>query len=127
MRLTIREVAVTLEVTAETHRGWEHGAHEPSFRQYPAIFGFLGYDPLPEPRNLRDQLRRARMRRGWRQSDLAEALGVDPCTVAGWEAGAHGPTRKWRTAIERLVGTVSLAAERKGIRQGPGASAAPSR
>jgi transcriptional regulator with XRE-family HTH domain len=58
------------------------------------------------------------MRRGWRQRDLAEALGVDPCTVAGWEAGAHQPTRKWRTAIERLVSTVSRADERPGAAPG---------
>jgi transcriptional regulator with XRE-family HTH domain len=102
-KTTIREVAVTLGVAADTLRGWEHDDHEPSFRQYPAIFGFVGYDPLPEPRDLRDQLRRVRMRRGWRQCDLAEALGVDRCTVAGWEAEEHQPTRKWRDTIERLV------------------------
>jgi hypothetical protein len=53
MKTTIRDVAVTLGVTAETLRGWEHDAHEPSFRQFPAIFDFLAYDPFPEPRSLR--------------------------------------------------------------------------
>jgi transcriptional regulator with XRE-family HTH domain len=127
MQLTIREVAVTLGVTAETLRGWEHDSHEPSFRQFPAIFGFLGYDPLPEPRELRDQLRRVRMRRGWRQCDLAEALGVDPCTVAGWEAGAHQPIGNWRIAIERLVRTVSRARRRRESCRSLRAAAAPSR
>lgn len=115
MKTTIREVAVTLGVTAETLRGWEHDAHEPSFRQFPAVFSFLGYDPFPEPGSLREQLRRVRMRRGWRQCDLAEALGVDPGTVAGWEAGAHQPTRKWRAAIESLVDSSLGVAERRAI------------
>jgi len=117
MKLTIRGVAVILGVTAETLRGWEHDVHDPSFRQFPAIFSFLGYDPFPEPGSLREQLRRVRMMRGWRQCDLAEALGVDPCTVAGWEAGAHQPTPKWKTAIDSLLGNVLWADERREHRQ----------
>ncbi len=108
MGITMREVAVTLGVATDTLRGWEHDAHEPCFRQFPAMFEFLGYDPFPAPKRLREQLRRIRMRHGWRQDDLAEALGVDRCTVTGWESGRHRPIPRLLTAIRRMLHARSL-------------------
>jgi transcriptional regulator with XRE-family HTH domain len=56
-----------------------------------------------------DEVRAARERLGWSQSDLAEALSVDPArppvsrvTVAKWEAGHPAPPYL-RLAVDRLL------------------------
>lgn len=50
---------------------------------------------------------RARQRKGWKQTELAELLGVHETTVVAWETGRHYPKRNLG-AIEEALG-ISLA------------------
>ncbi|MCE5311438.1 MAG: helix-turn-helix transcriptional regulator [Acidobacteriales bacterium] len=66
---------------------WENNATTPAFRHWPAIIGFLGHDPLPEPRTPAGQLVQARKIQGVSQKEMAKRLGVDPSTLARRERG----------------------------------------
>ncbi len=45
---------------------------------------------------------RARQRKGWIQTELAERLGVHETTVVAWETGKHFPKRNI-VAIEQAL------------------------
>jgi tetratricopeptide (TPR) repeat protein/transcriptional regulator with XRE-family HTH domain len=47
-------------------------------------------------------LRKAREARGWKQSDLAEKLGVTPMSVGRWERGDVVPSRHFMTELSHL-------------------------
>ena len=56
-----------------------------------------------------DRLRAYRRERGWRQVDLARALGVNKDTVRNWEAGRVAPRlavlgRKAKAIVRKLLG-----------------------
>lgn len=85
MGLLQREVAAWIGVTKEVIHNWEGDHAEPEVRYYPALIGFLGYNPLPDPNSLGQEVRRARMSRGWSIGRLAKEAGVDPATVARLE------------------------------------------
>jgi len=55
---------------------------------------------LPFPQ----QLRLERLKRGWRQADLAEKIGCDTKTVASWERGKSLPNHKRRRQLSTLFG-----------------------
>ena len=50
-------------------------------RFYPAVLCFLGYDPMPEPQSLGEQVRIKRIRLGLSQKELARELDVDESSV----------------------------------------------
>jgi len=67
----------------------------PSLAQIPKIIEFLGNDPFEKETDpLGDRLREYRRIHGLTQKKLAEQLGVDPTTMAGWERGEHRPTKR---------------------------------
>jgi transcriptional regulator with XRE-family HTH domain len=82
-----RELAEQLGVSQGTLENWEQGLNGPEYRHYPAVIGFLRYDPNPTPKTLGEQIAAARRRDGLTQRELAQKLGVDPTTVQAWEAG----------------------------------------
>lgn len=49
------------------------------------------------------RIQSARAERGWRQKDLAAALGVEALTVSRWERGEHAPTVE---TLGRLAGVL---------------------
>ena len=49
MKLTQKEVADQLGVVPWTVLNWEKGRTQPLIKFIPAIVGFLGYDPFPQP------------------------------------------------------------------------------
>jgi len=51
---------------------------------------------------------RARQRKGWKQVELAERIGVHETTVVAWETGRHFPKRNM-VKIEEALG-IDLAA-----------------
>jgi DNA-binding XRE family transcriptional regulator len=91
--LTQNEVAASLGVNTWTFLLWEKDQHIPAIRFYPAIFGFLGYDPYPAPTTLGGELRSARRRLGLPISEAAKRAGVDEATFTRLEddqVGAPG-------------------------------------
>src|SRR3990172_6150033 len=86
LRLLQREVVALIGVTENVIHKWERGHAEPEVRHFPALIGFLGYNPLPEPRTPGQSVRRERMTRGWSISRLAREAGGDPGPV-----GRPGP------------------------------------
>jgi DNA-binding XRE family transcriptional regulator len=55
-----REVAHLLAADSHSVSEWEKDHAKPGIRFWPAIIGFLGYDPHPEPRTLGEGLRAKR-------------------------------------------------------------------
>ncbi len=52
----------------------------------------------------KDRLREERIRRNWRQHDLAEQLGITVLTVQRWERGSHQPSAYFRIKLCALFG-----------------------
>lgn len=56
-------------------------------------------------RTLAEQIRRARLARGWTQAELARACEVEQWTISRIEAEAHPITRGLLSALARALGT----------------------
>jgi transcriptional regulator with XRE-family HTH domain len=57
-----------------------------------------------EESSANERLRRARLLKGWTQSDLAEALGTDFETVSRWERGITMPSPYYLGQLARVLG-----------------------
>ena len=90
------EVARRLRVTTDTYLLWEKDRTNPEARYYPSILAFLGYNPLPPPKTLGDQLKRKRLELGLTLSASALVVGADPGTLARWETGEWRPRMSMR-------------------------------
>ncbi len=84
-------MAGELGVGIETYFLWEKDQTLPVVRYYPAIFGFLGYDPFPPPTTLPERIAAQRRRLGLTIKKAAEKAGVDEGTFAQWERGTWKP------------------------------------
>jgi len=95
LKLTKRQLSLKLNVSDLTIYLWEKNRVEPSLAQIPKIIEFLGRDPFEKKtENLGEKLREYRRIHGLTQKKLAERLGVDETTVAGWERGKHQPAKQ---------------------------------
>ena len=75
----------------------------PSLAQIPKIIEFLGLDPFEtHSKNLADKIKAYRRVRGVSQKKLAELLGVNQTTLAGWEKGRHQPTKRLLDKLFRI-------------------------
>ena len=105
MKLSKRQLAVKLNVSDCTIYLWEKNRVEPSLAQIPRIIEFLGLDPFEKKtENLGEKIREYRRVHGLTQKKLAERLGVDETTVAGWERGEHRTSKR---LLNKLI-SVSL-------------------
>ena len=102
--LSQRQAVSRLGVNPLTVLNWEKGHTEPPIEAVPAILRFLGYDPFPQPRSLRELLLAKRRAMGWSIKEAARQLGVDPRTWRDWERGKTILYRKHRVLVARLVG-----------------------
>ncbi len=94
MKLTKRQLSLKLNVSDVTIYLWEKNRVKPSLAQIPKIIEFLSRDPFEKKtENLADRIREYRRIHGLTQKKLAERLGVDQTTLAGWERGEHKPTK----------------------------------
>ncbi len=83
---------------------WENNRVKPSLRLIPKIIEFLGYDPYEAvAENLADNIKAYRRLRGLSQKKLAELLGVDQTTLAGWERGEHRQTKRLMAKVSSLI------------------------
>jgi transcriptional regulator with XRE-family HTH domain len=103
LKLFQAQVAARIGVDEATITNWEGNRTAPAVRHIPAIFEFLGYDPIPDPPSFPERLATYRRRLGLSQRRLAEKLGVDPTTVRDWEAGRHRPTEKSSDVIAKVL------------------------
>ena len=94
LRLTKRQISLRLNVSDVTIYLWEKNRVKPSLAQIPKIIEFLGNDPFEkQTENLGEKIREYRRVHGLSQKNLAEQLGVDQTTLAGWERGEHTPIK----------------------------------
>ncbi len=74
---------------------WESNEAQPMVHCLPGIIAFLGHNPLPAGGDLIGKFKRLRSSLGLTQEQLAQKLGIDESTVAGWEQAvriaAHMP------------------------------------
>jgi transcriptional regulator with XRE-family HTH domain len=103
-KLSQTAAARALEVNPSTILNWEKGHTRPPVEAMPALFQFLGYDPLPEPKTLPERLTAKRRTMGWSIREAARNLGVDPGTWRDWEQGRAILYRTHRVLIARLLG-----------------------
>lgn len=107
LKLTQKAVAGVLKVSQFSVINWERGDFQPSkVATLHRIIEFLGYDPLPAGQTIPERLRQKRRLMGWGQRELAEHLGVDRCTVTGWELGDTILKRSHRSMVARFLGLV---------------------
>jgi len=103
-KLTKRQLSLKLNVSDLTVYLWENNRVEPSLAQIPKIIQFLGRDPFEkETEKLGDKIREYRRVHGLTQKKLAEHLGVDQTTLAGWERGEHAPTRTLHEKLKQFI------------------------
>ncbi|MGB9006353.1 MAG: helix-turn-helix transcriptional regulator [Candidatus Aminicenantales bacterium] len=101
LKVTKRQLSLRLNVSDVTVYLWEKNRVKPSLAQIPKIIEFLGQDPLKkESDNLGDKIREYRRVHGLTQKKLAEQLGVDQTTLAGWERREHKPSKLF---VDRLL------------------------
>lgn len=104
LKLTKRQLSLRFNVYDVTIYLWEKNRVKPSLAQIPKIIEFLGYDPVEtQTENLGDQIREYRRIHGLCQKKLAEQLGIDQTTLAGWERNEHRPTRKLFDRIQATL------------------------
>ena len=95
MKLTKRQLSLKLNVSDITIYLWEKNRVKPSLAYIPKIIEFLGRDPFEkETEYLGDRIREYRRVHGLTQKKLAEQLGVDQTTLAGWERREHKPSKR---------------------------------
>ena len=80
-----REVAAKLRVGLGTYFTWELGTRSPSIRHWPALFAYLGYDPVPTLTGEAGQIEAVRRQLGWSLRQVADFIGVDQGTLARWK------------------------------------------
>jgi hypothetical protein len=71
--LNRKAAAAQLQIDAVSLKNWEEARTEIEVRFYPRILAWLGYDPMPKPMTRGEQVRIARMSRGWSRKRLAHA------------------------------------------------------
>lgn len=104
LKLTKRQLSLNLNVSDITIYLWERNKVQPSLVQIPKIIEFLGRDPFEKSaEKMGDKIREYRRIHGLTQKKLAEQLGVDQTTLAGWEKGEHGPTKKLLDKIKSAL------------------------
>ena len=98
-----KEVAEQLGVDTASIGNWESNEVQPMVHCLPEILTFLGHNPLPEAADLIGKMKRLRSTLGLSQEQLAQKLGIDESTIAGWERGENTPAGAYRKLLEDFV------------------------
>lgn len=95
-------------ITLRSLRRWESG-QVPFPRHIPAVIEYLGHDPWPEPVDLAQRLRQARLRQGLTMAQAAARLSVNEGTVRWWEAGRRPRRRDLKLRLQGFINGLSNA------------------
>jgi len=109
-----KEVAEQLGVDTASVGNWESNEVQPMVHCLPGIIAFLGHNPLPETDEVIGKLKRLRRTHGLTQEQLAERLGIDESTIAGWERGETTPLGAYRKLLEDFITGDALLPARPG-------------
>jgi DNA-binding transcriptional regulator YiaG len=115
------QAAKEIGVSTATYRNWEVNRSVPTVKHLPGAITFLGYDWRLSDGTFGDRVRNARTGRGLSIRQLAAALGVDPSTLARWEANDGMPSAALRPIIH-----VWLTANATSVSEGRGRKTARS-
>jgi DNA-binding transcriptional regulator YiaG len=74
-----------MQVSETTVLHWEKEATEPLVSYWPAIIGFLRYEPFPHPESLSERMLAFRRRAGLSIKEAARRVGVDEASWSRWE------------------------------------------
>jgi hypothetical protein len=102
-RLNRKTTAGQLRIDAVSLKNWEDARTAIDVRFYPRILSWLGYDPMPQARSLGDQIRHARLSRGWSRKRLAYIADVDEGTVKRLETNTPNMARRPRGRVLRTL------------------------
>jgi transcriptional regulator with XRE-family HTH domain len=107
LKLSKRQLSLKLNVSDLTICLWEKNRVSPSLAQIPKIIEFLGRDPFEKKtENLGDRIREYRRVHGLTQKKLAEKLGIDQTTLAGWEREEHQPTKRLLSKLASIFSSI---------------------
>ena len=101
LNLTQKQLAENILLTSTDNvRNWEKNRHNVALHLRPNVYEFIGYCPCDVSLRLGLRLKQRRENFGLSIRKLAQMLQTDPCTIAGWERGAHRPTKRHVQTIE---------------------------
>jgi transcriptional regulator with XRE-family HTH domain len=111
LKLLQREVAEQIGVDKASIANWEGNRSKPGLKYMPAIFRFLGYNPLQPGEGWAERLVQCRTMLGISQKEAAGRIGVDQSTLARWERGEREPTGKFEVQVLQFLSAVATMAE----------------
>ena len=97
--------------TDSTVWNWENGGSV-DLRLIPRVIDFLGYNPIPQPKDLMGKLAWYKRVNGLSLEQLGFEIGRDSEQLADWLSGRHKPCRRNREEIAFFLSSHT---------QGPGA------
>jgi DNA-binding XRE family transcriptional regulator len=84
---------------------WERNETEASIRLIPAIIRFLGFNPLPVPKDLADAVLVAQKPHGWNRWQAAKLIGFNESTLVRLEQGrSRRPSQETLRKLATLIG-----------------------
>jgi DNA-binding XRE family transcriptional regulator len=107
LSLLQKEAAEQIGVDTASIGNWESNVVQPMVHCLPGIIAFLGHNPLPEAADLIGKMKRLRCTLGLSQEQVAQKLGIDESTIAGWERGENTPVDAYencsKTSLQETV------------------------
>lgn len=103
LQQTQQQTAAHFGISVTAYNGWEADRIEPNIAKWPAVIGFLGYDPSPVPSTFGDAVVALRRKLGLDRPRLAARLGISVKSVLNWESGRTTPLLRMRQALASMT------------------------
>jgi transcriptional regulator with XRE-family HTH domain len=103
LKLIQRQVSLQLALSVSSLRNWEANRSKPTAEFMPAIFRFLGYNPLPPGTTWAERLVSCRTALGITQGEAALRIEVDQGSLARSERGEREPVGEFVVRAKRFL------------------------